>query len=390
MKIIHTGDLHFDNPPQLLAEIVKCTDYLAKAARIEQPDMIVISGDTFHESVELGSPAALAAMDFIRNCGEIAPTLIIRGTTTHDAPGCVEALGKLKATHPIYTTDRPCQIALTAHGFEEIETVIPPQATAVISCLPSVTKANILAAGGNIAGSTTATTDLLREMLKMWGQVNEPASVPTILVGHLTVTGSVTPTGQVMVGRDIELSTADLRLAKASLVCLGHIHKEQSWGEIFYCGSITRLNHGEANDPKGFYIHELPGNSLSSCFIETPARTMRTRRPAALPTLADVADVQPGEYVRLVYEINDDQIGMVDEQAIIKTCLDAGAADVKIEKLIIPKNTARAEGISRLTGTKEKLCKWAELSGVTLTPGIFDKLAELEEAVPAQSEEVAA
>ena len=65
MKIIHTGDLHFD--PQLLSEIVKCTDFLADAIRPEQPDMIILAGDTFHDSVELGSPAALAAWSLQRD-----------------------------------------------------------------------------------------------------------------------------------------------------------------------------------------------------------------------------------------------------------------------------------------------------------------------------------
>ncbi len=377
MKIIHTGDLHFD--PQLLSEIVKCTDFLADAIRPEQPDMIILAGDTFHDSVELGSPAALAAMEFIRKCGDIAPVLIIRGTTTHDAEGSVTALGKLKAAHQIFVTDKLQQVYLLDSGqfVKQLATFDRP--VALFSCLPSVTKAAI-AAGRSMDESNATAADLLRDVLKAWGQINEQADVPAILVGHITVTGAVTPTGQVMTGRDLELSTGDLRLAKADLVCLGHIHKMQSWQEIFYCGSITRLNHGEANDPKGFFIHEFTGKPLrASSFVETPARIMKTRRPETIPTIEDVADVQPDEHVRLVFEISDDDVAKLDEQAIIKAALARGAADVKIEKVIIPKNTTRAEGISRLGSVEEKLKKWAELSDVTLTEGILNKLAELEQ-----------
>ncbi len=380
MKIIHTGDVHFDNPPQLLAEIIKCTDHLINTARIEQPDMIIVAGDTFHDSVELGSPASLAAMEFIESCADIAPTLIIRGTTTHDAEGSVNALGKIRAKNSVFVTDKLCQVAFTEEGFEPLESISGKPVKALISCLPAVTKATIMA-GGNLSVEDTKheTIDLLRDVLCGWGHVNSEAQVPTILVGHFTVTGSVTPTGQVMVGRDLELSVGDLRLAKADLVCLGHIHKMQSWGEIFYCGSVTRLNHGEANDEKGFFIHQFINKSLSSSFIETPARVMKTRRPTTVPTVDDVGDVEPGEYVRLIFEISDDDIPKLDEQAIIKAALAKGAADVKIEKVIIPKSTVRAEGISRLGSVQEKLKKWAELSSVLLTDDIFNKLAELEQ-----------
>lgn len=379
MKIIHTGDLHFDNPPQLLAEVVKCSEYLIKTAEMEQPDMIIVAGDTFHERVDLGSPASLAAMEFIKKCGDIAPTLIIRGTSTHDAPGSTDALGKLKAKNPIFSTDRLCQVALTAEGFIMLDEIGDKPVNALISCLPSVTKANVVN-GNNLSAESTKheTIDLLRDVLCGWGSVNKEIQAPTILVGHFTVTGSITPTGQVMVGRELELTAGDLRLAKADLVCLGHIHKMQSWGEIFYCGSITRLNHGEANDEKGYFIHEFIGKSLSSRFIETPARVMRTRKTATIPTEEDMADVEAGEYVRLIFEVSDDDIAKIDEQAIINAALAKGTAEVKIEKIIISKSTTRAEGISKLKNVEEKLKRWAELTGVTLNDDILAKLAELE------------
>ncbi len=381
MKILHTGDVHFDNPPQLLAEVVTCTDYLLGAAQTEAPDLIVVAGDTFNDTVELGSPASLAAMDFIQRCALIAPTLVIRGTSTHDAEGSVNALAKLRGRYPIFVTDRLCQVAFTGSGFIEVDGIIPASCRAIISCLPSVSKAVVASACKSQEESNRDTTDLLRDVLQGWGAVNSKAScrgAPAILVGHLTVTGSRLPTGQQMVGRELELTVGDLRLAGAKLVCLGHIHKAQSWGEVFYCGSITRLNHGEANDEKGFFVHDVLGESLSSKFVETPARVMKTYRPAAIPTVEDVADVQPGEFIRLVYEISEDNLARVDEKAIIQAALAKGAADVKIEKVIVPKNTMRAEGISTLRSIREKLDRWAELNGVSFNGTTDAKIAVLE------------
>jgi exonuclease SbcD len=203
------------------------------------------------------------------------------------------------------------------------------------------------------------------------------SGVPTILVGHLTVTGSQTSTGQVMTGRDLELTTGDLKLAGCDAYLLGHIHKQQSWDTIYYCGSITRLNHGET-EAKGFYIHDIHDGVVESRFYETPARTMRTKRTEGLPTIDTVADVQKGDLVRVVYEIAEEDLHKVDEEAIRSAALARGAADVKIQKTIVPKIRVRAEGISRSATLEEKLMRWAETTGAEITREIVEKLALLE------------
>jgi len=158
---------------------------------------------------------------------------------------------------------------------------------------------------------------------------------------------------------------------------LGHIHKQQSWDTIYYCGSITRLNHGET-EAKGFFIHDIHDGVVESRFFETPARTMRTKRPEGLPTADTVADVQKGELVRVVYEVAEEDLHKVDEEAIRAAALARGAADVKIEKVIIPQIRVRAEGISRATTLEDKLLRWAETTGAEITRETIEKLALLE------------
>lgn len=391
MKIFHTGDLHFDNPPQLLAEIVKCTDYLIKIADTEQPDLITVAGDTFHDSVELGSPASLVAMKFIQQCADIAPVVVIRGTTTHDAEGSVNALAKLKGKNSIFVTDRPEQVYLLDSGQFVANLATYDKPVALLSLLPSVTKANVVNGNGNSnqssQGSNEQAADLLRDILRAWGEVNQSirlsrgstSGIPTIMVGHFTVTGSVLPTGHRMIGKELELTVGDLRLAGSNLVCLGHIHKSQSWREISYCGSITRLDYGDAGDHKGFYIHELSEQELVSRFIETPARVMKVVKPMnGIPSTDDLGDIAAGDCVKLTFEISEEDLSKVNEEVIRQAALAKGAAEIKIEKIIVPKVTVRAEGISRLKNAEDKLRKWAELTGVEVNANMLKKLSDLE------------
>ncbi|OPY84309.1 MAG: Nuclease SbcCD subunit D [Syntrophorhabdus sp. PtaU1.Bin153] len=390
MKILHTADIHMNNKPQLLADIVKCCDYLITQAVQERPDLIVIAGDLYDEGVQLGSPASLAAIDFVYRCGNTAPTIIIRGTTSHDAEGSINPLDKLKTVYPVYVTDRIEQVALTDRGFTKVVDVDPPRA--IISCLPSINKANLMATlSGSVTDTSRETIYLVRDVLQGWGVDNDrtrQVGIPTILVGHGTVTGSQLSTGQTMAGKDLEYTTGDLKLAAADLNLLGHIHKAQSWGNTFYSGSITRLNYGETEE-KGFYIHEIKHNVMTtghvpflaeSRFIETPARSMRTKRPEGLPSVEIVEDVQKGELVRICYEVNEEDVGKVDEQAIIEAAMAKGAADVKIEKVIIPKVRVRAEGISQEHSLLAKLQKWGETTGQAITVAVAEKLATIENA----------
>ena len=217
-------------------------------------------------------------------------------------------------------------------------------------------------------------------------------SIPTVLVGHLSVTGATLSTGQQMIGREIELGVGDLRMAKVDLVCLGHIHKPQNWGEVYYSGSITRLNFGEVED-KGVWVHRFdPGKckKIVSEFIKTPAREMVTLDCDALPSIDALPLVPEGAYVRLRYRVSEEDVHKVDEKALKEKLSVMGAAEITIEKTVAPRQRVRAEGISGFASLEEKLRKWAEISGIDISDGVFKKLAMLEtdEAIIAHHESI--
>ncbi|MFQ5650293.1 MAG: exonuclease SbcCD subunit D, partial [bacterium] len=246
MKILHTGDIHFKG--DLLEEIAKCTNHLLKTVKEASPDVVVLAGDLFDERQTYDSQTFLAAMDFVRRLSGHSPVLIVKGTPSHDG----HTLEFLRSER-VYVSESPEQVVLTKDRTLESYAGGPlSRAKALFSCLPSVSKAGVLSVmGGDLNGSNFNTVELMRDVLAGWGESNatiKASGVPVILVGHLSVMGATLSTGQQMVGREVELGVGDLRMARADLVCLGHIHKAQNWSEVFYCGSLTRLNFGEEEE----------------------------------------------------------------------------------------------------------------------------------------------
>jgi exonuclease SbcD len=391
MKVAHFADTHFQEGP-VLKDIQKCCDFGVETCIKESPDLIVIAGDLWNSGVQLGSPASLAGISFVKRLGDIAPTVIISGTTSHDAPGSIVALKDLRTLYPVYVTDTPHQVAYSKDiGFVPLGlsgmAVFDPcyrngDGMVLLSLLPTITKANLMASiTGSIADTSRQTVDLVRDMLQGWGIINEQAraaGIPTVLVGHGTVTGSILSTGQTMAGKDMEYTTGDLMLAKCDLYCLGHIHKRQEWnGNIFYSGSITRLNQGEQEE-KGLYVHIIEKDYMAHDFFETPARIMKTLSPEGLPGVEIAEDVQEGDIVRIVYDVAEADVGKVDKQALIDAAMAKGAASVKIEANIIPTVRVRAEGISREQDIYKKLEKWGATTDTAITEEIAKKLAALE------------
>lgn len=377
MVILHFGDIHFRN--DLLAEIVKCVEFVAMTVESTiRPDVIVIAGDVFDERQPYDSPAFLAADRYIRRLSRAAPVLIVKGTPSHDGQTL-----KFCENERVYVSEMPEQVFLTPRGFIRSNGTVPGNAKALFSCMPSISKTFVASISkGGLSETTLNTVELMRDVLRGWGEVNARigTSIPTVLVGHLSVTGANLSTGQQMVGREIELGVGDLRMAQADLVCLGHIHKAQNWGEVYYSGSITRLNFGEAEE-KGFWVHRFePGKckKIISEFIKTPAREMVTLDCDAMPSSDALPLVPEGACVRLRYRVSEEDVHKVDEKALREKLSVMGAAEITIEKTVTPRQRVRSEGISGFVSLEEKLRKWAEISGIDISDGVFKKLASLE------------
>ena len=387
-KVLHCADLHFDDEPGRLQNTIECCNSIIKTAQEEIPDLIAVAGDIYERGLILGSPGTLAAIDFVCQCGDIAPVIIVSGTPTHDAANSTEVFKRLNAKHQVYSTGLLRQVCLTKNEprrFIELDGDVgkTDESSFLLSCLPSVTRASLMAAKAcsmNVADIECA--ELLRDLFQSWGIANDHANrcgVPTVLVGHGTVKGARLSTGQRATDPDAEFGIADLKLAKAVLICLGHVHmRQQVHDNAFYSGSVTRANYGETEE-KGFYIHTISEGAVISRFVETPARRMRTLEPTeGVPDGSLLDEINTGDYVKIAYSIRQEDTAKVDDAALRRLAYEKGAVEVKIEKTVLPVTNVRSEGISRLKSLREKLERWGDLNSQPITTSLFDKLSMLQ------------
>lgn len=96
LKVLHTGDWHIGSFPgpevggqnARFQDICCCLDFQAMYAEEHRPDLIVVSGDIFHQArvwSDRGLRESRTAIDHIRRLSNVAPTVVLRGTPNHDS-----------------------------------------------------------------------------------------------------------------------------------------------------------------------------------------------------------------------------------------------------------------------------------------------------------------
>jgi DNA repair exonuclease SbcCD nuclease subunit len=361
----HIADVHFGSDEDFLKEVVACSGFAAEYVEKAGPDFVMITGDLYDHRLLLDSSGSLAALAFVRRLAAVCPVLIIRGTDLHD----FDSLESLRGLPNVMVVSEARQVFFRKDaGFYESEGNGSPDA--VFFCLPSPSKAFLVSLGSTPDEAQEEVVNRVRSVLRAWGEANaamREAGVITILAGHGTISGTVTSTGRVMIGRDLEYGTRDLELARADYVGFGHIHKAQKVGPAWYAGSLGRLDAGEQEE-KGFLMVELePGTRVEPRLIKTPARKyliidlgkdpMNWKEEIKAAVRKEPLDENTVVKVKTsLSEPRASEITRKELEAVV------GKA-VLFEKSVIPIQRTRAEGISTLASAREKYLAWAETTG---------------------------
>jgi DNA repair exonuclease SbcCD nuclease subunit len=160
------------------------------------------------------------------------------------------------------------------------------------------------------------------------------------------------------------------------LVCLGHIHRPQQTGNVFYSGSPERLSFNDEGVDAGFWIHEWDGAKFNSQFIDTPARVFRTHKLDEFMVNLVIEgslcwDWEEGDeedhgprvkdsIVRIHYKCSDETNKRLNRRSLEKTLYDAGAffvAEIKGE--IERTDRMRDSEVTESLGPVEAVRKWA-------------------------------
>ena len=335
VKILHTADWHLGNFPapasktkQNLRYLDICSyiEYLITKAHEMKPDIVIIAGDVFNQAKtwsDRGLQETNTIVEYISQLADIAPVFVLRGTSNHDGKMHYELLATaLSANNNVHIIDEPC-----------VKTV---DNLAAIVFVPIYDK-NQLRMESDVPLDKEAENnyfnDKVRDAILDLKKEADTYSLPTILVTHYTVLGSVMPNGQTNIFATNEVVIDPLTLVQSDywLTCLGHIHKPQKLEvcpNTFYSGSLCALSFNDENDIHGFYLHNIVGkDNISSEFIETPDRKFHTiwLDDAQLNDIINndydlekyIDEPMNGDIIRVIYSCSD-----VTNKALNKALLE--------------------------------------------------------------------
>lgn len=391
MKIAHISDLHYS--PGNLEEADRCFGFAVEDAIQRGVEVAILTGDSTEHRLDAHSPAFRALAQRVKQLADHCPVLALQGTFSHEPQGMLHILAMIGAKHPIIVADRIGQIGLGTDGNWSHVTAGSGDANykLVVTCIPTVNKADLVPlVGAENAGE--AMGDQLAALLGSFAPANNALrakGIPTVLIGHGTVSGSMNENGVPMAGLDHEFTLGSLYAASTDAVMLGHIHKYQSWSREFnglyqvvaYAGSTGRFHYGEIGE-KCYLDWSVRPSAASFTPVATPSRRMVDIDFDGAPNLEELEKVAgdlAGAYVRINYAVDEEYASSVDRGAI-KQIL-AACAEVKIEGRVLTIQRQRCAGISRLPSLAERFARYCEISD-TPSEGLQERLQQLQSMDP--------
>lgn len=377
MKILHTADWHIGKFPgpvdnkgnnQREYDTYACIDYMADYARNKLPDLILISGDIFHQArvwADRGIDEVQTAIHIISSLSDAAPVVVMRGTPNHDGAEQFHALQSyFENSSDVYVVTEPKTIQ--AAGIN-------------VSCLPGFDRGVFRAQHPGLSKEDECqvfTQEISKIVLGLRAQC-EPG-LKSVLMAHYTVPGCNTESGQTQFFSQFEpvLMPETLDTAGYDLVALGHIHRPQqleSCRNTFYCGSINAMNFNDEGQQRGFYIHDLDAGMHE--FITTPARKFETFRfdqtdidGINAGAIDDVANNYfgsvKGEIVRVLYSCSERAHKALNRAVLEDKLYQDGAfwvSSIEPEKVEIGTNKDK---LSEKTNPEKNLLHYLKEKGV--------------------------
>lgn len=375
MLILASGDHHFDERSRF-EECVRVHRWMVELARREKPALFLSGGDIYERASTPLEREAVA--EWLTAMAEVCPVVISKGN--HDRARDVELMRRLRTRHPVVVEERAGVHVVAGVAVGAIAWPEPAFLT------------------GRAESSDAAATDLraaLTNILRGLGVQLAEHQGPRILLGHLMVDGSVTSTGQPLLGQPINVGLTDLALARAQLGIIGHIHNAQCFDVLgaphWYPGSPFRTTFGQL-ETKLVLLAEFDerGRGLVGVHeIATPATPMIQLSGDWRPdhglelTGAESAPALAGAEIRLRYEVAVEHrdAARADAQLQRERLLAAGAAYVKVEEVVAVETRARMPTVVAATRPSDKLQAYWAAKG--FDPGerrapLLEKFAELE------------
>ena len=304
MKILHFADLHlgvetYGHTDPTTGLSTRLTDFLASLDKVvdyaieNSVDLVIFCGDAY----KTREPTQTQQREFARRINRLSsndiPTFLLVGN--HDLPN---AIGRATSTEifdtlsvkNVFVSNRPDVYK------------IPTRSGAVqVASLPWLRRSVLL--------SREETKDLGFEQMKeklqqaLTGAIELNISkldpkLPAILATHVWVAGSQLGTEkQMTIGQEHVLLLSSVTNSAFDYVALGHIHRHQALWEnppVVYAGSLSRLDFGDENDEKGFYLVDIePGKAGEQRQVSFEFQPVEGRRFLTIEAALEAEDTDP-------------------------------------------------------------------------------------------------
>ncbi len=348
IKLLHFADVHIGmenygrtDPRTGLStrvmDFLRRMDEMIEYAREREVDIAIFAGDAFKNR----NPNPTYQREFawrILDLAELCPVVLLVGN--HDLPINIQKASSVE----IYDTLRVPNVILgDSYKLHHIETKSGP---IQVATAPYPIRARLLedAVRRTITDLDALVQERLELIIRDLAQEAAESDTPRILTGHFSVFGAMHGSEkQVMLGRDIAITLANLADPAWDYVALGHIHKHQNLTDdrddlpsVVYSGSLERIDFGEEGDTKGFVWAEVERGSTTWEFVSVDARPFLTLRvdvrQAGDPMQAILDKIQRHDVtdaiVRVIINADVETNSLINPVVIERTLREAGASAI--------------------------------------------------------------
>jgi DNA repair protein SbcD/Mre11 len=343
MRILHFADLHLgvesygrsDPATGLstrLADFLRSFDDIVDYALNNGVDLVLFCGDAYKSR----EPTPTQQREFARRINRLASSgvAVFLLVGNHDLPN---AVGKATATE-IFDTLAIKNVCVSARpDVCRLETKSGP---IQVASLPWPRRSLLL--------SKEETKDLSLDQVKQKMEealtriVLNHASrldpgIPAVLAAHVWVAGCKTASEKmVTIGQDHALLPGNLANRAFDYVALGHVHKQQvilQSPPVVYAGSTERLDFGEAEDEKGFYVIDIePSADNRGRQVRYAFHPLNARRFVTIEAKVSEDDLDPTATVLAAISRQEERVGdaIVRLHVILPASASASLRDSQI------------------------------------------------------------
>jgi exonuclease SbcD len=369
LRILHFADLHLGvenyghiDPttglPTRLLDILAALDETVDYALANNVDLVLFCGDAYKSR----EPSQTHQREFAKRISRLSeagvPTFLLVGN--HDLPN---AAGRATSTE-IFSTLSVKNVFVSSRP--DIYHIPTRNGDIQVASLPWLRRSALLSKEDTRNLNFKQINERMQQALI--NIINAHASrldpgLPSVLAAHVWVMGATLGTEKTMsIGQEHALPVSSVANRAFDYIALGHIHKGQVLSNnpaVVYAGSLQRLDFGDENNEKGFYVVDI-NQEVNKRHVSCEFHPVKGRRFVTIAVALQAGDTNPtGTVLQAIGEHKSDvRDAIVRIQLTLPSELEGLLNDTEIRNALNEVHYATvARDVKR--ETRLRLGKWS-------------------------------